>query len=469
MAPGYRSTGPAAPAAAGGGADHPEQMVVASGAAASILGHRMARLGDSRFAPDCHILVDGDTVPARTGESITSALLAAGRPLLGRSAKYHRPRGPFCLGGSCATCMVRVDGTPNVRACETPCRDGLRVDTQNALGSAEHDLLGAIDVVFRKGLDHHRLATWSQWANDLAVSFSRKLSGLGYLPDRVPAPWPAASLERVEALVVGAGPAGLGAAEALAGSGRRVLLLERERTLGGRLRCRLELPGDPPLSWAAAVAGAVRAAGGEVAGQATVLALWHDGGAPLAGVLQRGDAPRFRLVRADRLILANGTWAQPPVFEGNDLPGIFAARGLAAALAEDGVVPGERAVVLGAGAEAEGVAHRLAAAGMEVTPVPGEVARSHGRGRISGVELPDGRQVDCDTLASATPRMPAAELARELGAPLELDAATGAFRVQPDERGAIGPGLFAAGELTGPCAAAVAAEAGRRAGEAARG
>jgi sarcosine oxidase subunit alpha len=214
---------------------------------------------------------------------------------------------------------------------------------------------------------------------------------------------------------------------------------------------------------------AVRASGGEVARQAVVLALWHDGGAPLAGVLQRGDPARFRVIRADRMVLANGSWAQPPVFEGNDLPGIFAARGLLTALAEDGVVPGERAVVLGAGPEAEGVASRLSAAGVQVIEVPGEVVRAHGRGRITGVDLPDGRRLDCDTLAAATPRMPAAELAREVGAPLELDPATGAFRVCPDGRGAIGPGLYAAGEVTGPCAAAAAAEAGRRAGEAARG
>src|SRR5574337_1502250 len=90
-----------------------------------ILRPRMPRLPDPRFAPDCAIVVDGDRVPARRGESITSALLAAGRPLVSRSPKYHRPRGPFCLSGSCAACLVRVDGLPNVRACETPCRDGL--------------------------------------------------------------------------------------------------------------------------------------------------------------------------------------------------------------------------------------------------------------------------------------------------------------------------------------------------------
>ncbi|HEX8909601.1 MAG TPA: pyridine nucleotide-disulfide oxidoreductase, partial [Anaeromyxobacteraceae bacterium] len=81
--------------------------------------------------------------------------------------------------------------------------------------------------------------------------------------------------------------------------------------------------------------------------------------------------------------------------------------------------------------------------------------------------LADGRTVRCDTLAVATPRMPAAELAREVGAALELDPATGAFRVRPGPDGAIADGCWAVGEVTGPLGAAEAVEAGRRAGEAA--
>ncbi|HZY04230.1 MAG TPA: (2Fe-2S)-binding protein, partial [Anaeromyxobacteraceae bacterium] len=81
----------------------------------------MPRLPDPGFAPDCAIAVDGMPVPARAGESVALALLAAGRPLLSRSPKYHRPRGAFCLAGSCGGCLVRVEGQPNVRACRTAC------------------------------------------------------------------------------------------------------------------------------------------------------------------------------------------------------------------------------------------------------------------------------------------------------------------------------------------------------------
>lgn len=427
----------------------------------------MARLSDPRFAADCEIVVDGRRLPARSGESVTSALLAAGRPIVSRSAKYHRPRGPFCLSGSCASCLVRVDGAPNVKACETPCRDGLQVETQNAVGGASHDLLGAIDLLAPGGIDHHHVGTWSQMASRVAVGTSRLLAGLGRLPDRAPGAWPAATEDRFDAMVVGAGPAGLAAAEALARAGLRVYLADRERAPGGRLRCRLDLPGDPPLAWANEVTEAVRRAGGEVAARAAAIGLWRDGEVPLAAVSERGNGPRMRLVRAPRAVLAGGTWAQPPVFAGNDLPGIHGARGLLVALAEDGVVPGERAAVLGEGAEAEAAAARLAAAGMAVEHVRIEVARARGGRRLAALDLADGRRVRCDTLAVATPRMPAAELAREAGATLELDPTTGAFRVRPGAAGAIAPGVFAAGELTGPCSAAEAVEAGRRAGEAA--
>jgi len=427
----------------------------------------MPRVADPRFAPDCTIVMDGEPVPARAGESVTSALLAAGRPLLSRSAKYHRPRGPFCLAGSCTACLVRVDGVPNVRACRTRCVEALRVESQNAVGGASHDLLGAIDLLAPRGIDHHHVATWSQLANRVAVGASRQLAGLGRLPDRVAEPWPGATEERFDALVVGAGPAGLAAAEALARAGRRVLLSEGERALGGRLRCRLDLPGDPPLSWADEVAAAVRRAGGEVATSAAAIGLWPDGPDALAAIPHEAGAPRMRLVRARRVVLAGGSWAQRPVFEANDLPGIHAARGLLVALAEDGVLAGERAVVLGEGAEAKAVAARLSAAGMAVELVAGGVARARGGRRLAALELDDGRRLRCDTLAVATARMPAAELAREVGAALELDPATGAFRVRPGDDGAVAPGIFAAGEVTGPCGAGEAARAGRRAGEAA--
>lgn len=429
----------------------------------------MPRLPDPRFRPDCTIVVDGRAVPARAGEPIATAMLAAGRPLLSRSAKYHRPRGPFCLAGSCQSCLVRVDGLPNVRACRTPCADGLAVETQHALPTAAHDLLGLIDVATPDGLDHHHLGTSSLLLNRAVVAFSRRLAGLGRLPD-AGLPVPATPHEeRLDALVIGAGPAGLSAAEALAEGGRRLLLADSEPRAGGRLRCRYQLPGEPPLEWAGPIEARVRAAGGELALDTAVLGLWLDGGSVVALLHQRGGAERLRLVRPARVLLCAGGTAVPTDIEDGDRPGILWGRGLAVALAEHGTVPGRRVAVLGRGAEAEALAARLSSAGLSVTRLE-RAARALGRARVRALADGRGGEVPCDTVAVVEPPAPATDLARLLGAPVAWDEAARAFAVIVDAAGRTAvPGLFAAGEVTGAMDAARAAEAGRRAGEAARG
>ncbi len=429
----------------------------------------MPRLPDPAFAPDCTIRVDGRAVPARGGEPIAAALLAAGRPLLARSHKYHRPRGPFCLAGTCQACLVRVDGQPSVRACRTPCRDGLVVETQHALPTAAHDLLGVIDLATPGGLDHHHLGTSAQPLDDLVVAVSRRLAGLGRLPERAPATPATPPEEPFDALVIGAGPAGLAAAEALAEAGRRVLLADAEPRAGGRLRARL---GDGPgldLAWAARVGAAVRSAGGDVALGAPVLGLWLDGGRPLALLAPHGEPPRLRLVRHTAVVLCAGGTAVPAAMEDGDRPGILWGRGLAVALAEHGTVAGTRAVVLGEGAEAAALAARFAAAGLPATVVE-QATRALGRGRVRALEREGGGRVPCDLVAVVAPPAPATDLARHLGAAAPFEPGCGAFAVAVDAAGRTGvPGLLAAGEVTGAMGAARAAEAGRRAGEAARG
>jgi sarcosine oxidase subunit alpha len=139
------------------------------------------------------------------------------------------------------------------------------------------------------------------------------------------------------------------------------------------------------------------------------------------------------------------------------------------ALAEHGTVPGRRMVVLGGGAEAESLAGRFRQAGMEVSVLAG-AARALGRARVKALVAEDGTRHRCDTVAVVAPPAPATDLARHLGAPVRFDVALAAFALEVDANGWTGvPGLFAAGEVTGAMDARGAAEAGRRAGEAARG
>ncbi|HVF11034.1 MAG TPA: (2Fe-2S)-binding protein, partial [Abditibacteriaceae bacterium] len=84
---------------------------------------------------------DGTPVEAYEGDSVAAALFANGRRIFSRSFKYHRPRGLLCCAGRCPACLMNVDGTPNVRSCTTPARDGMEVKHQNAWPSLEVDAL----------------------------------------------------------------------------------------------------------------------------------------------------------------------------------------------------------------------------------------------------------------------------------------------------------------------------------------
>jgi predicted molibdopterin-dependent oxidoreductase YjgC len=83
------------------------------------------------------LLVDGRELTAHEGESVAAALIAAGQRTTRLTARTGEPRGYFCGTGICQDCLVTVDGRPNARACMTPVRDGLRVQTQRGLGEWE--------------------------------------------------------------------------------------------------------------------------------------------------------------------------------------------------------------------------------------------------------------------------------------------------------------------------------------------
>src|SRR5438132_10871854 len=92
---------------------------------------------------------DGRPIAAYEGDSVAAALYASGVRIFSRSFKYHRPRGLLCCAGRCPNCLMNVDGSPNVRACVTPVREGLRVRHQNAWPSLERDALASIGLVER--------------------------------------------------------------------------------------------------------------------------------------------------------------------------------------------------------------------------------------------------------------------------------------------------------------------------------
>ncbi len=188
--------------------------------------HRLGELHDA-----VSLTHDGGSLQAERGESLAVALCAARGYALSRSPKLHRPRGPYCLRGACEGCLVRVDGVPNVMACQRSVRGGEQVETQNVLGSRELDLLGATDYLFPRGMDHHRLFAGVRGVSTLVQAFAHRVSGLGVLPDENLSPRTAEHRD-ADVLVVGAGASGLRAAAEL---GARALVVDDQLELGGAL------------------------------------------------------------------------------------------------------------------------------------------------------------------------------------------------------------------------------------------
>ena len=93
-------------------------------------------LGPAPLGPTVPITFDGAPPDARAGEPLIVALLAGGHRVLRTMPSHDEPRGGFCMVGRCPDCLVVVDGLPNVRACVTPVRAGMAVETQHGLGPA---------------------------------------------------------------------------------------------------------------------------------------------------------------------------------------------------------------------------------------------------------------------------------------------------------------------------------------------
>lgn len=400
-------------------------------------------------------------VRAFPDESIAAAAIASGTRVLARSLKYHRPRTFFCFEGHCSGCLVRLSGVPNLRACQAACTAGAEVEGQNAFPSAEVDLLGAVDFLFSRGMDHHTLMTGSSVLNKLANKVVRQLSGLGKLPDRPATELPAVALRAVDVCVIGGGPAGLAAATATARAGRSTILIDDQLRPGGSLRT------DPrsgrPLAetcWAEAVA-----AGVEVLARSTAIGYFpEDSG----GVLAVSSPDRLYRIRAASWIWATGGYSVNLPFPDNDRPGVIAARAVGRLLVDHGILGGDKVCIVEVpevAADATALAAALADAGAEVVRIAlASATGTRGRSWVSALDTSAGK-VDCDLVAVAAIPAPASEGPRQQGCKVVLDPRAGGFRVIVDEHGRTSAsGVWACGDVTGYVGPAEAAAQGARVG-----
>ena len=185
---------------------------------------------------------DGKRYRGCEGDTLASALLANGVRLLGRSFKYHRPRGLLTAGSDEPNALVELRGgarkEPNTRATTIELFDGLVANSQNRWPSLSFDLM-SINNLFSPLLSagfYYKTFMWpaSFWTN-VYEHIIRRAAGLGSAATEADPDEYEQCHEHCDVLVVGAGPAGIMAARAAAATGARVIIADENPTLGGSL------------------------------------------------------------------------------------------------------------------------------------------------------------------------------------------------------------------------------------------
>jgi len=319
--------------------------------------------------------------------------------------------------------MMTVDGTPNVRVCAEPVREGAHLTPQNVLGSLEHDLLAVTDKIggpFTPVGFYYRTMIRPRRAWPLYEKFLRNVAGLGRIdPHAERSDRYDTEHRHAEVLVIGASEAGVARATELAEQGRHVVLVDENGSAP-------EIPGV------------------EVIAPGRALGIWEGGLVPVdaGNVLYR--------YRVEQIVVATGAIEQPLVFPGNDLVGVMLPEAVRRLVDDWAIRPGQRAVVVTVDENGREAAARLKRIGVEIGGVYDlrreRIREIVGRGRkgvLRSVEL-DGRRIDCDLLVMSGGRQPAYSLLAQAGARVEYVPESGAFL--PTE---IPEGIEAVGSVAG--------------------
>jgi methylglutamate dehydrogenase subunit C len=329
---------------------------------------------------------DGKSYAGYAGDTLASALVANDVKLVGRSFKYHRPRGILSAGSEEPNALVELRGggrcEPNTRATTTELFDGLAAASQNRWPTLEFDLL-ALNQLFSPFLVagfYYKTFMWpaSFWEK-LYEPLIRRAAGLG----RVSGLSDPDTYEKANAfcdvLVIGSGPAGLMAARAAAWAGARVIICEDDFRLGGRLLAeRIEVDGRPAAEFARTIEDELAAMPEVRIFRRTQVFGAYDGAT--YGALERvadhvptppPGVPRQRLwhIVAKRCVNAMGAVERPIAFADNDRPGVMLASAVRTYVNRFAVLPARRTVVFTTTDDGWRTAHDLIGAGGEVSAV----------------------------------------------------------------------------------------------------
>ncbi len=447
---------------------------------------------------------DGRSYAGHSGDTLASALLANGVRLVGRSFKYHRPRGIVTAGAHEPNALVEMRTgarrEPNTRATTQELYASLEAASQNRWPSPAFDLMSAnrgagrfLGAGFYYKPSMGPAGGWERLYEPLI----RHAAGLGrasalHDPDAYET-----AFAHCDVLVIGAGPAGLMAARAAGRAGARVILADGDLRLGGSLLSRRAVIGDAPAgAFAAGILAELAAMPDVRLMPRTTIFGAYDGGT--YGALERvADhlpaplpfTPRQRAwtINARRTVLATGALDRPIVFPGNDRPGVMSAVALTAYAVRYGVAAGATAAVFSAHDDAVAAALEAAEAGVRIAAIVDVRAAVHpvlaGRAKAAGIRLIQGEVIGTrgKTLSAITVRTPSGietlavdtlgvsggltpdlGLACHLGGRPVYDAARATFLPGP-----LPPGMNAAGAVVGRFGLAESLADGQAAGLAA--
>ena len=388
---------------------------------------------------------DGMHLSGFEGDTVASALLAAGPRVLGRSFKYHRPRGLWGMGAEEPNAIFDITHhgktTPNQRATLVRLEDQMEIRSVNSAPAASNDRFGILDLAHRflpAGFYYKTFMKfgWMFWEPAI-----RRMAGLGVLDENNhPLANTPAMNEQCDVLVIGAGPAGLAAARSAALAGKIVWLIDEAFSLGGSLRWRGgQINNNPWTLFVDEVRSAVEEAGGRVF---TNTVLWgaFDHGLYAAWERSTNYADKHWRIRTQKVILAAGAIERPLWFSRNDLPGILSAEAALCYLRVYGAVAGNKIVIACAGDAPYAVASAFSSIGCDVTlidardkpPSPpdgvkqiinAQITHAIGRNEVTHVVV-DSQKIPCDTVLVSGGFTPSVHLHCQAGGKLRFDEKT---------------------------------------------
>jgi heterotetrameric sarcosine oxidase alpha subunit len=329
---------------------------------------------------------DGKLYRGFDGDTLASALIANGVRLVGRSFKYHRPRGILTAGSEEPNALVTLrsgsHAEPNTRATTIELFDGLEATSQNRWPSLDLDLMSVTSLaapIVVAGFYYKTFMWPASFWEKLYEPLIRRAAGLGRLSMEPDPDLYDRAHAFCDVLVIGGGPAGLSAARAAGRSGARVILMEDDRLLGGRLLAEHHEVGEVSgVEWARGVQSELTAlANVSILTRTTAFGAYDSS---TFGAVERVSdhlavrapgRPRQRMwkIVAKRTILATGAIERPLVFGGNDVPGVMTASAVRTYLNRFAAIPGERIAIFTTTDSGWAVADELRWAGINVTTI----------------------------------------------------------------------------------------------------